>query len=257
MVNKLTVENEDKISTVYDLRNPYTSGLAIYDIEGINSPEGEISSSEYTTVDGAIIGNKRSKSRPITIKAYILDPVGENRLNLYKQFKIKSKVNLLFETDFRKGSITGYVVSVDSDRFSQSNGLLSVTIKISCGDAYFSSFNSTKAIDSSEDSVFKFPVEFPNAGLPISNISESGDLLAVNNGDITCGCIITIKTDVNQTEDYVIENKTTGEKFTIEKYAALIPGETMVINSNVGEKSIKVDDIQFLIICSQIQNGLL
>lgn len=161
MINRVIVTNHQNETLTMDLWNPYASGFAVTNIEGINPVKATINSSELATADGAIYNSSRLESRNIVITVKILDSpqsIEEGRRLLYRYFSQKHNITLAFESDLRTCYISGYVESNDAEYFSS---MTAAQISIICPNPYFRWLENDHTYFSGEQPIFEFPFENP------------------------------------------------------------------------------------------------
>lgn len=206
----------------------------VYKITGLNPPQANISSSANSTSDGMTINNVRVESRNIVIYMTIEGNVEVNRLNLYRYFPVKKTVKLYFENGSRNVSIEGVVELIECDQFTNKQV---AQISIICPKPYFKSVDEIIANFNEVTSLFQFPFSISEAGMELSVITTNIRKSIVNTGDVDTGIVIklfAIGTVVNPVI-YDVFNKTHFKlNFTMQ------PSDTLVINTNVGEKSVEL-----------------
>lgn len=166
MIKSMSVTNYLGESIEIPLGNPYETGFAITEIEGLGSGKSDISVTELTSRDGSIFNSSRVGTRNIvlTIRFIETPDIETVRQKTYKYFPIKKQVTLGFETDNRSCYINGYVESNEPDIFSDKE---SSQISIICPDPYFYSKDLNSTVFSGVISEFEFP--FSNE-LPIDPV---------------------------------------------------------------------------------------
>lgn len=259
MINKLTVKNYLGESLTLDLFNPYATGLAITDIDGIGASKADINTTEIAMYDGSIFNSSRVESRDITLTLGIIGTddksIEECRALIYKFFPIKRATRLIFDTDTRLISIDCYVESNDPTIFSTSKSSYeSAKISLVCPDPYF------VLSDGSEDIwhetlfsgvVPKFSFEFPN-GESGSELNVFGEYVqrlistVFYEGDSEIGVKIVIHA-LGEFKNLTIYNTITRERMIIDtdKMATISggkiqTGDVITINTQKGEKSFSL-----------------
>lgn len=226
----LRVEN-DKGDTLELTNNPkYT----VFKIEGLTPPQATINSSVNATTDGSKINSARVESRNIVIYTTIEGDVEANRINLYKYFPVKKTIKLYFNNGSRNIYISGAVELIECDLFSNKQV---AQISIICPQPYFKAVNDLVSIFSDVSPLFSFPFSVAKSGVEFSAITTNVRKVIVNNGDVETGVIIklfAIGTVVKPIIYDVLKRTHVKLNFTMQ------PSDTIVINTNMGEKSIEL-----------------
>ena len=226
----LKVEN-DRGNTLELTNNP---NYTVFKIEGLNPPQATINSSVNTTTDGSNINSVRLENRNIVIYIAMEGDIEANRINLYKYFPVKKNVKLMFSNETRKIQIEGYVELVECDLFTSREV---AQISIICPRPYFKDVNDLVTTFGDVSSMFEFPFSMPKSGIEISGINTNQRRSIINTGDIETGIIIklfAVGTVVNPVIYDVLNRTQLKLNFT------MLASDTIVINTNVGEKSIEL-----------------
>lgn len=226
----LKVEN-DRGNTLELTNNP---NYTVFKIEGLNPPQVNINSSVNTTTDGSSINSARLENRNIVIYATMEGNIEANRINLYKYFPVKKTVKLYFSNESRKIYIEGMVELIECDLFSNKQV---AQISIICPRPYFKDVENLVTVFSDVSAMFEFPFSISKAGVEISTIGTNQRRSIINTGDIETGVIIKLfatGTVVNPVIYDVLKRTYLKLNFT------MLASDTVVINTNVGEKSIEL-----------------
>lgn len=226
----LKVEN-DRGDALELTGNP---NYTVFKIEGLNPPQATINSSVNSTSDGSKINNVRLESRNIVIYTTIEGNVEANRINLYKYFPVKRSVKLLFTNSSRAVYIEGVVELIECDLFTNKQV---AQISIICPHPYFKAVNEVVSIFSDVSTLFSFPFNVAKEGVEMSAITPNIRKSIINAGDVATGIIIKLFA-IGSVKNPVIYDvlKRTHMKLNF----TLLAGDTIVINTNVGEKSIEL-----------------
>lgn len=227
---RLSVEN-DRGNTLELTNNP---NYIVYKIEGLTPPHATINSSVNTTTDGSSINSVRLENRNIVIYARIKGSVEANRINLYKYFPVKKTVKLYFSNGARDVYIEGTVELIECNLFSDKQV---AQISIICPKPYFKNVDDLVTMFSDVAKMFQFPFAIDKAGVELSSISTNQRRSIVNVGDVETGVVIKLfatGTVVNPVVYDVLKRSQMKLNFTMN------PSDTIVINTNVGEKSIEL-----------------
>lgn len=226
----LKVEN-DRGNTLELTNNP---NYTVYKIEGLNPPQVTINSSVNTTTDGSSINSVRLENRNIVIYMTIEGDVESNRINLYKYFPVKKSVKLYFKNYTRDIYIEGNVELIECDLFTNKQ---IAQISIICPKPYFKDVQNLITTFGDVSSMFEFPFSISKTGIEISGITTNQRRSIINTGDIETGVIIKLfstGTVVNPVIYDVLKRTQLKLNFT------MLASDTIVINTNVGEKSIEL-----------------
>ena len=201
-------------------------------IDGLTSPTASINSSTIAGSDGSLFNSAKVESRNIVFTIFFEPPIEKNRINLYRFFHIKDLVSIRYTNGSRDVTIAGYVESLEGSLFEMRQ---SVQVSILCLQPYFkSAAEIVEELSQTLDS-FEFPFSIDLTGIPFSEIDKTYMQNVYNNGDVSCGMIIELQatgTVVNPT----IYDATNRTFMGLDK--TLQAGDLVVINTNVGEKSI-------------------
>lgn len=226
----LKVEN-DRGNTLELTNNP---NYTVYKIEGLNPPQATINSSVNTTTDGSSINSVRLENRNIVIYMAIEGDVESNRINLYKYFPVKKSVKLYFKNYTRDIYIEGNVELIECDLFTNKQ---IAQISIICPKPYFKDIENLVTSFGDVSSMFEFPFSIAKTGIEISGVTTNQRRSIINTGDIETGVIIKLfstGTVVNPVIYDVLKRTQLKLNFT------MLASDTIVINTNVGEKSIEL-----------------
>lgn len=206
----------------------------VYKIDGLNPPQATINSSANTTTDGSSINSVRLENRNIVIYATIEGDVEANRINLYKYFPVKKSIKLYFTNRSREVYIEGTVELIECDLFVNRQV---AQISIICPKPYFKAVEELVTLFSDVSAMFSFPFSVGSAGVELSAITTNIRKSIINTGDVDTGIIIklfAVATVVNPVIYDVLKRTSMRLNFTMRA------GDTIVINTNVGEKSIEL-----------------
>lgn len=204
----------------------------VYRIEGLTPPQATINSSVNATTDGSNVNSVRVNNRNLVLYMTINGDVEANRINLYKYFPIKKTVKLYFKNGSREVYIEGVVELIECDIFSQRQ---MAQVSIICPKPYFKGVENFVSYFSDISNLFEFPFAIAESGVEISAITNNIRKSIINSGDIETGAVIelfALGTVVNPIIYDVL--KQTHFKLNMTLQAS----DTVVINTNVGEKSV-------------------
>lgn len=204
----------------------------VYKIIGLNPPQANINASVNTTTDGSRINAIRLENRNIVLYISIEGDIEKNRIELYKYFPIKKTVTLYFTNGIRNVFIEGTVEVIECDLFSNRQF---AQISLICAKPYFKQAKELITTFSDIVPLFEFPFEIEEEGIEFSVIQLNQRKTIINSGDVDTGTIIELfatGTVVNP----IIYNTQTAEHLALN--FTMQPSDKIVINTNVGEKSI-------------------
>ena len=226
----LKVENDR--GDALELTN--NSNYTVYKIEGLNPPQATINASVNTTTDGSNINSVRLGNRNIVIYTTIGGDVETNRINLYKYFPVKKTVKLYFSNGARDIYIEGVVELIECDLFTNKQ---IAQISIVCPKPYFKDVNDLITVFGDVINLFKFPFSIPKSGVELSSVSVNQRRKIINSGDVETGVVIKLFATgtVENPIIYDVLNRT-----QLKLNFTMLPSDTIVINTNVGEKSIEL-----------------
>lgn len=225
---KLSVKNSTGDILVLSNSDKYT----VYNVEGLNPAKATISKSINTTQDGSVINFTTVESRNIVIYMTIEGDIESNRINLYKYFTPKKSVTIYFKNDTRNVYIEGVVELIECDLFSNKQ---TAQISIICPKPYFKDVNDFITSFSDISKLFEFPFSIPESGVELSSITTNVRKTILYSGDVESGIIIQLfaNGEVVNPRIYDVFAKT-----YFKLNMTLQEADTILINTNVGEKSV-------------------
>lgn len=113
-----------------------SADYALTDATGLAPAVSAVNMTKIATMDGSVLNSMSVESRNIVLTVYPLAPVENNRINLYKWFTPKSKIQLRYINGQRDMVIDGYVESFEGTFFEQAEVF---SISILCPSPYFES----------------------------------------------------------------------------------------------------------------------
>lgn len=181
----------------------HSSYYAITDIDGFDPPEAVINTTRNAGYDGAIYNSAYMASRTVIITLAVNAPCAENRIRLYRYFKVKSKVRLRYVTVQRDLSVEGYVQAIDVAYFGKKQ---TVQITVYCPEPALSGDEKTVTLTNVE-SLFQFPVKF-DAPIPMSNAIAINEYNIYNAGDLKTGFRVEIEATGTVVNPKIIDTNT-------------------------------------------------
>lgn len=231
---------ELKVTNEYDqtLQLTQNPNYTIKEVSGLDPPEAIINKTRNANTDGSEFNSSYLNDRQIIITMTIEAPAEENRNNLYIYFRSKKAVKIAYKNGIRDVFAKGIVKDIDVQFFAKKQ---IAQITIDCMDPYFLKKEDSSGDISATQQLFEFPfaIEEP---IPFSEISTTEPIEVVNEGNDPTGVIITI-TPISSRSIYgpiYVKNLTNGLTFKIN--LILHQGESLIIDSIKGEKSVKKID---------------
>lgn len=248
MINSVTVINHRNESKKFVLADPWSSGFAITYIDGLGPVKADISTTDISSLDGAVFNSARAGSRNIVISFIFLEnpTIEQTRLDSYRYFPIKKHVTLQIETDTRTYITSGYVESNTPTIFSASEGC---DVSIICPKSYFTALDEGGEFGGEVGSLALFEFPFSNKSLSTSTIEFSIgkttlDFEVLYQGMIETGLILHFyaKEANNSFWNLIIEKYGTGERMTLLPSSlpdgGFLAGDELVISTISGRKRV-------------------
>lgn len=211
------------------------SDYQILKVEGLTPPAAEIHTIVSANSHGSTYKAAKIDPRNIVFQVKPRGDIEKNRLKLYEYFATSDYVKLYFRNGSRNVVIEGYVESIESDLFTNSQVL---QISILCPQPFFKDINESVRDISKEQAAFEFPFEVTPELIEFSSFDRDRFTCVVNYGEADTGCIIEIENiSKGSIPIPVVRNYITGEYLKINGY--FNAGEKIVINTNIGQKSVK------------------
>lgn len=250
MIKSVTVKNYLNDEITLELMRPEKSGFIIKSIDGLGPAKANINVTDISTNDGGIFNSSRLDKRNIVMDLLFLqtdkESIEDLRQKTYKYFPIKKKITLTIVTDNHTSEIDGYIESNEPDIFSQNEGC---TISIICPDPFFYSTIDNETVFSGVEPMFEFAFENNSLTMPLlemGSIDNKTEQIIVYEGNTEIGMIINIHA-LGDVSNITIANNLTRDTMTINTdklktllgtETAIISGDTIIINTNRGNKSI-------------------
>lgn len=248
MIKSLTITNHLGDSIVLELMRPEKSGFIVKNVEGLGPVKANINMTTSATCDGAMYNSAFIDSRDIMISLLYCQTKDETiedlRQKSYKYFPNKKKIRIQIETDNRTVWTEGYVEDNNQVVFSKDSGC---TITIRCPDPYLYSTKESNTIFYGVEPLFEFPLENDSLEDPLIELGmiiNKSTAVVFYKGDCEVGCTIIIDA-TGPISDITIYRANSLEHMTIDtsKLASIvgseiIDGDTIVIETSVGKKSI-------------------
>ena len=238
MIKTVKITNYRGEVLTLDLANPYSSGLAVTNIDGLGPEKASINTVEIASNDGSMFNSARIESRNIVLSLrFVGTNVEECRRLTYKFFPLKKSLTFEVITDERQAAITGYVESNEPDIFSKTEN---TKISIICPDPFFKASldPNVNVVFYGEEALFEF--EFENDGnepmLEVGRINEVTEANVPYEGDSEVGGIFTVHA-LGPAKNIRIDNLDTGEMMVIN--IELAEGDDLIISTVSNSKYIR------------------
>lgn len=225
---RLIIENEK--GEQLELTN--NRNYDVIGVTGTNPPVAAINTVNVAGMDGSRYNSSRTEQRNIVITLNIQHPIEENRLTLYKFFRVKRWVKIYYKNNHRDVYIEGYVESLENNPWTQ---LQQPQISIICPQPYWLSTSETTVRFSNSIALFEFPFSIPADGIEFSTL-QNITTATVNAGEIETGCIIQFHATANQILNPKFYNRTTNKFFGLD--FDMYQGDVITVNSLKGEKAV-------------------
>ena len=207
--------------------------FVITHVEGLTPPASVISTGVVATMDGERQTNVRVDKRNIVITLKILTDVEQNRILLYKYFKLKAPCKIFYKNESRDVYIEGTVETFEADLFT---ALQEVQISIICAQPYFKALEEMYYDISQVLSAFEFPFAIDKNGIEFSVLDPTLIAKVENSGDVVTGVIIEISAN-GAIANPKIYNTVTRGMFGLT--LKMEKGDIVRINTNKGSKKVE------------------
>lgn len=261
MIKTLTITNHLGDSIVLDLMRPEKSGFVVKSITGLGPVKANLNMTSSATCDGAMFNSAFMSSRDIQMSLLYYQTENETiediRHKSYKYFPNKKKVQILIESDNRTVWTEGYVESNEPNIFSKDSGC---TITIVCPDPRLYSLDESNTVFHGVVPLFKFPLNNASTDeklLELGRIIHKTEAVVFYEGDCEVGCTIVIDVVGAVSSGIFIYRSDSDEQMIIDTSklqsivgSELISGDTIIIETSVGKKSIVLirDNVRYNIL---------
>ena len=239
MISEISSTTKSGERLTIELRDPYSSGIAIKEITGLGPVKADLSMDRFALIDGAFLKGVRVGTRNVVLT---LIPWGEDiqqlRRKLYKYFGVSETISLEVITDWVSAKSDFIVESVEPNIFSERQEIQVSLIGL---DPYWKASSSQiQKVVGFNDTVPQF--EFPffsenNHKLIFGDMTNSTGKDIRYLGDAAAGAIITF-TFNGTVGNLIISNTTYDETMSISKAGQFYAGEQLVVDTRPGKKSI-------------------
>jgi hypothetical protein len=229
---KLTLQNEAGNNIVF---NQLGGAFTITEIEGLNPPEATINTSQIAMLDGEKFNSAKVHMRTLEIAFAIEKDAERNRIEVYRVVKPKRPITVFYVSDLRDVYINGYVQAVEINYFEQKQ---ICTVTILCPYPFWQAAQSVVNELSQIFGMFHFP--FASTVEPeiiYGYIDQLSSVDIDNAGDLDTGLVFQLYARAQVVNpkiyDYITQ-EFIGLNYTLQ------PADLVTINTNAGQKSVKL-----------------
>ena len=164
-------------------------GFNVISVTGLTPAAAIINTDGMATGDGDIFNSSKVGKRNIVITMAYKSGVSveQERIKLYQIFKTKQWVRIFYKNESRDVFIDGYVETFEGDLFQRGQ---MAAVSILCPDPFFKNVEDTNTTFTAVIPMLEFPVEFPEEGIPFSELRVYDEKSVYNAGDTETGVII-------------------------------------------------------------------
>ena len=226
-----TLKIENTKGEIFELTNDETN-CAVIGVSGLTRPDTTVNTSSGVA-DGEYYNSSKVGMRNIVIDILLRGDIETNRQRLYKIFPLKTTCTVYFKNYNRDVKIKGYVEVLDGDLFVEQE---QIQISIICPQPYFESLKTLYTELSKIMRLFEFPFSITEP-IPFSEKINLPLCSVVNNGDTTCGIILTISIS-GEVSNLKIYNTGTQEFFGLDY--EFQKDDQITLNTQSGQKNISL-----------------
>lgn len=205
--------------------------------------QGTHHSYKYVNQIGVSITSTSLKERSITVTGWIIadteEEMDERKQFLNRYFDPRYEIDVMYKNYFLR-FVPDNTVKYGTSEKENNDTIVQFQIKGTCADPLFSEINGSKETIAATIATFHFPLimstNLYERGLVFGYRQPSLTAKVTNKGAVEVGMKIVFKAIGELTNPKLIDVDTR-EFVAIEK--SMVAGEEIVINTNVGEKSIK------------------
>ena len=224
----------------------------VTNIDGMTRGTSSIASVVIGGIDGDQINNIQAQPRGIILDIRIKPSVNvENaKRKILEIIKLKQKCSLQWTQNSRTLVIRGTVESVEMPRFNNS---VTMQVSIHCGEPFWEDLNFILGEISEAKNLHYFTDDpygmlyFPEEGIPLGEYDTSRTRTFYNAGDVAVGMQIEINALKTVTNPIIYDQN--GNFFGVgygSKTVTMYAGDILIINTNAGEKSVKLNGVSQL-----------
>ena len=242
-----TLKIENTRGEIFELTNN-EQDYAVVGVSGLTRPDTTVNTSSGVA-DGEYYNSSKVGMRNIVIDVLLRGDIETNRQRLYKIFPLKTACTVYFKNYNRDVKIKGYVEVLDGDLFVEQE---QIQISIICPQPYFESLKTLYTELSKIMRLFEFPFCITEP-IPFSEKRNLPLCSILNNGDTTCGVILTISIS-GEVSDLRIYNTATQQFFGLDY--EFQENDQITLNTQSGQKNISlIRDGKTINLLSSMQAG--
>lgn len=225
---ELSVENE--FGEVLNLTN--NPDYDVLSVDGLNPAPANINTTAISGVDGSRFNSARLGERNVVITLNINGEIEENRIELYRYFRVKHPIRIHYKNEHLDVFIDGYIETFENNFFGM---LQQPQISILCPDPYWKSTSDTDVAFDIVTDLFEFPFSIESTGIAFSELSST-PLTYFNAGNVATGAVITFTALADGVVNPTFYNRTNGTYFGLT--TTMQSGDTITINTQQGSKGV-------------------
>lgn len=204
--------------------------MQVTGVDGLHPPGAVINMDALALSDGALFNSSRVGTRNLVITVHFAENPEQCRRKIYQLFKPKQAIRIFYKNGSRDVYIDGRVETVVVDLFAR---LQNAQISIQCPRPFFRDVKDGVTDFTTVTSLLEFPVEFPEEGIPFSEVASYAEKSVINGGEVETGVIIEFQAR-GTVQDPAFYNLTTGEGMILDY--DFQTGDRVIINTLPGEK---------------------
>ena len=225
---ELSVENE--FGEVLNLTN--NPDYDVLSMDGLNPAPANINTTAISGVDGSRFNSARLGERNVVITLNINGEIEENRIELYRYFRVKHPIRVHYKNEHLDVFIDGYIETFENNLFGM---LQQPQISVLCPDPYWKSTSDTDVDFDIVTDLFEFPFSIESTGIAFSELSST-PLTYFNAGNVATGAVITFTALADGVVNPTFYNRTNGTYFGLA--FTMQSGDTITINTQQGSKGV-------------------
>lgn len=224
----------------------------LMNVDGLTEGTTDIYSETVGGIDGDIVNNIQARPRMIIFDLRVASGVNveEAKRHVLSVVKLKQPCTIQWTQNNRVWTITGFVESAVMPRFSDE---VTMQISIHCEKPFWEDVDDTIAEINEYLNLHYFTNEpqgmlyFPDEGLPFGEYDMSRTRTFDNTGDVAVGMVIEVLAYKTVTNPII--HAQGGAYFGVgydDKPLTMSAGDKLVIDTNSGQKSVKLNGVSVL-----------
>ena len=236
------------------VRNDY---FDLVNVDGMTYTTTDISSLIIGGVDGDIVNNIQAQPRGIVLDLQIKDYVNVEAAKRYilSTVKLKQTCSLYWTQNARQLKIDGVVEAIEMPRFRKDVKGVTMQITLHCPRAFWEDIADVVSEISTEKNLHYFTtypddmLYFPEEGIPLGEYDTARTRNFINTGDVSIGMRIEIYAFKTVTNPIIYDQD--GDFFGVgygtgDKRVTMAPGDMIVIDTQIGQKSVKLNGVSII-----------